>query len=765
MIESKIKNLLISAEQHFRNQNFSFSENLLKEIILLKPQNSKANELLAYIHGNRGNADVAFRYLNLACSQKNCSPEAFYHLGVFLLEKESYVDAINAFNNSIAKGGDYFEALFFLGTAYAFLEEFEKALLAYRKCLKQKNNSAELFYNLAKVLEELESPNEAIEHYDQALTLNPNYLEAYLNKGSILFELKKFDEALLQFNSALNIKPDSAEAWFGQGNSLFFLRYFERATISFEKAIQYNPESAEYWSNKGKALFFLKRHNEAIDHYDKALTLNPELAEIWINKSNALQAVKDFDYSLTSYQNALKINPELKFACGDFIFLKMQMCDWSDFNYLKNTFENQIILDNRDVIGTSGPFPLLALSESPAIHKRAAEIYALSEFPENLDLSPLIKNRINKKIRIGYFSADFKNHAVAILIAGLFESHDKNKFELFAFSFVNVNDEMRGRLLKSFDHFIDVETMTDLEIAKLVRNSLIDIAIDLSGFTGGLRTRIFSYRAAPIQINYLGYPGTLGSKYFDYIIADKVVIPFESKNFYSEHIIYLPNSYQVNDRLRIISDKKFTRMDFNLPQNSFIYCCFNNSYKILPATFAIWMRILNSVENSVLWLLEDNLSAKNNLLMEAEKFEIDPCRIIFAERMSPSDHLARHHLADLFLDTFPYNAHTTASDALWAGLPVLTRTGESFPSRVAASLLYSIGLPELVTDTSEKYEALAIELGQNPDALQALKNKLANNRLSTPLFDTALFTKNIESAYFKIYENYQKDLDVMDIYL
>jgi protein O-GlcNAc transferase len=761
MINSKIDKLLMLAEQHFQNNNFSFSEILLNEVILLKPQNSKANELLAYIHGNRGNADVSFRYLNLACSQKNCSPESLYHLGVFLLEKESYLDAINAFNNSIAKGGDYFEALFFLGTAYAFLEEFEKALLAYRKCLKQKNNSAELFYNLAKVLEKLESSNEAIEHYDQAITLNPNYLEAYLNKGSILFELKKFDEALLQFNTALNINPDSAEAWFGQGNSLFFLRYFERATISFEKAIQFNSESAEYWSNKGKALFFLKRHNEAIEHYDKALIINPELAEIWVNKSNALQALKNFDDSLICMQKALRINPELKFASGDFLFFKMQMCDWSDFNYLKNNIENQIISGK----AVSRPFPLLALSESPAIHQRVAEIYAHSEFPENIDLGPLIKKPINKKIRIGYFSADFKNHAVAILIAGLFENHDRNNFELFAFSFVNVNDEMRGRLLKSFDHFIDVETKTDLEVAKLARISLIDIAIDLSGFTSGSRTGVFSYRAAPIQINYLGYAGTLGSKYFDYIIADKVVIPFESRNFYSEHIIYLPNSYQVNDRLRIISDKKFTRLDFNLPQNSFIYCCFNNSYKILPVTFASWMRILNSVENSVLWLLEDNLSAKNNLLMEVDKFKIDPCRIIFAERMPPSDHLARHHLADLFLDTFPYNAHTTASDALWAGLPVLTRTGESFASRVAASLLYSIDLPELVTDAVEKYEALAIELGQNPGLLKTLKKKLANNRLTTPLFDTALFTKNLECAYFQVYENYQKDLDVMDIYL
>ena len=761
MIRSKIKQLLVLAEQHFRNKNFSFSENLLKEIILHDPKNSKANELLAYVYGNQGNTEDSIRFLKFACSQKNCSPEALYHLGLCLLEKKLYAEAINAFTNSLAKSGDYFEALFFLGTAHAHLGQFEKALSIYMKCLKQKNNSAELFYNLAKVLENLGSLDEALDYYDTALTLNPNYLEAYLSKGSILFTLKKFNEALLVFSAASNIKPDSAEAWFGQGNAQFYLRYFERANRSFAKAIQYNPESAEYWSNKGKTLFFLKRYQEAIDNYDIALTFKPALAEIWINKSNALLALKNFDNSLICFQNALKINPELEFSYGDFFFLKMQMCDWSDFNYLKNNIENQIASGKR----VSRPFPLLAVSESPDIHKRASEIYSLYEFPENLFLGPLIKYQKNERIRIGYFSADFKNHAVAILIAGLFENHDRNKFEIFAFSFENADDEMSTRLLKSFDHFIDIENKTDVEVAKLVRGLCIDIAVDLSGFTSGSRTAIFSYRVAPIQINYLGYPGTLGSKYFDYIVADNVVIPFDNSKFYSEKIIYLPNSYQVNDRLRVISDKKFTRNTFNLPQNSFIYCCFNNSYKILPATFASWMRILNSVNNSVLWLLQDNLSAKNNLLKEADKFEIDPCRIIFAERMSPSDHLARHRLADLFLDTLPYNAHTTASDALWAGLPVLTSIGESFPGRVAASLLYSIGLPELVTNSCEKYEALAIELGQKPHLLKTLKIKLANNRLNTPLFDTVMSTKNLESAYFKVYDNYQKGLGVTDIFL
>ena len=344
-------------------------------------------------------------------------------------------------------------------------------------------------------------------------------------------------------------------------------------------------------------------------------------------------------------------------------------------------------------------------------------------------------------------------------MAELIELHDHQRFELIGISFGPYHrDQMQTRLEQAFDQFIDASAMSDLQIATLSRELKIDIAIDLKGFTQNCRTGIFAYRAAPLQVNYLGYPGTMAAEYMDYLIADKVLIPEQSQGAYSEKIAYLPHSYQVNDRKRVISDKVFTRAELGLPEQGFVFCSFNNNYKILPATFESWMRILKAVEGSVLWLYEDNAAAAEHLKKEAHRQGVDSARIIFATKMPLEEHLARHQLGDIFLDTLPYNAHTTASDALWAGLPVLTLIGQSFASRVAASLLNAIGLPELITTSPQEYEALAIALAKNPERLTAIKTKLANNRLTSPLFDTPLFTKDLEQIYMKMYERYQGDL-------
>jgi predicted O-linked N-acetylglucosamine transferase (SPINDLY family) len=406
------------------------------------------------------------------------------------------------------------------------------------------------------------------------------------------------------------------------------------------------------------------------------------------------------------------------------------------------------------------PFVLLALNDDVLLHKKSSEIYIQSKHPFNSFLGPIHSHKNGQKIRIGYFSADFHNHATGYLMAELLELHNKDQFELVGFSFgPRVNDEMQERLKKSFDNFFEISGQPDIDVARLSRNLNINIAVDLKGFTQDSRTGIFSYRAAPIQVNYLGYPGTTGANYIDYIIADKTIIPTDSQLFYTEKIVHLPNCYQVNDSKRVISDRQFTRQELGLPEKGFVFCCFNNNFKILPATFDGWMRILKAVDGSVLWLFQDNSWVTKNLKKEAYKQGIDERRLIFAERLPVLEHLARHRHADLFLDTIPYNAHTTASDALWSGLPLLTLVGQSFASRVAASLLNAIGLPELITNTQEAYEALAIELAMNPKKLADIKLKLANNRLTTPLFDTPLFTKHIEAAYIKMYERYQADLE------
>ncbi|TRZ64794.1 MAG: tetratricopeptide repeat protein, partial [Rhodocyclaceae bacterium] len=503
------------------------------------------------------------------------------------------------------------------------------------------------------------------------------------------------------------------------------------------------------------ALRDLKRHVEALESYDRALTIKPDHADALNNRGNAFSDLMRPEEALESYDQALKIKPDYEFLYGTCLHTRMKICDWSDLGNRFALLGEKVAGDER----VSPPFPVLSISNSRVLHRKAAEIWGKAKYPVGQTLPGIEIRSRHDKIRIGYFSADFHNHATAYLMAELFELHDKSKFELTAFSFgPDQNDDMRRRLVAAFDRFVNVREQSDRDVAVLARSMNIDIAVDLKGFTQDARPGIFSVRAAPVQVNYLGYPGTMGAGYIDYLIADPTLIPESHRKDYAEKIAYLPNSYQVNDAKRGIVDKVFSRAELGLPQTGFVFCCFNNNYKITPETFDGWMRILKNVEGSILWLLEDNPAVASNLCKEAELRGVNGSRLIFAKRMPLQEHLPRNRLADLFLDTLPCNAHTTASDALWEGLPVLTCLGETFAGRVAASLLNAIHLLELITSTPEAYEALAIELATNPEKLRKIGQKLAANRSTTPLFDCRRFTRDIEAIYTAMNERYQAGL-------
>jgi len=569
---------------------------------------------------------------------------------------------------------------------------------------------------------EAEDFSQAEHKFIKSLELIPDRVSTLTNLSAAQLKLKKYSEARVAAQKAISVESDNSEAYLNLGLIELDLKNFESAIKFFDKALSLKPDYAEAYSNKGATLNELKRYDEAIAHYDKALTLKPDID--WVS--------------------------------GDLLHTKMKICSWSGLSESLEDIFKKVMASEKVV----APFSLLALNDDALLHKKCSEIYIQSRYPFNPVLEPILKRPQSQKIRVGYFSADFRNHAISYLTAELFEMHDRNRFENIAFS-TGVDDKssIRLRISQAFSQFIDVSDMCDIEIAQLSRGLNVDIAVDLTGFTQDAKTGIFSYRAAPIQVNYLGYPGTMGADYIDYIIADKTLIPLDAQSSYTEKVVYLPNSYQVNDRNRAIAEKQFKRQELGLPEHGFVFCCFNNNFKILPATFTSWMRILKVIEGSVLWLFKDNTWAVENLKKEALKQGVDGQRLVFAERMPLPEHLARHRQADLFLDTLPYNAHTTCSDALWAGLPVLTLMGQSFASRVAASLLNAIDLPELITNTQEEYEALAIELAMNPQKLRDIKLKLARNRLTTPLFDTPLFTKNLEAAYIKMYERYHKNLE------
>ena len=705
----------------------AIAESIYQKILLTDPKNAEALHLLGVIAHQTGKHQVA---VNLISQAIIINPsEASYHsnLGVTLQE----------------------------------LKQFEAAVVSFDKAIALKPDYTEAYSNRASSLLELKQFEAAVVSCDNAISLNPDYAEAYFNLGIALKKLKQFEASIASYDKTISLKPDYAEAYSNRGVALQEVKQLDAAVASFDKAIALKPNYVEAYSNRGGILIELKQLEAAVSSFDKAIALKPDYAVAYCNRGIALQELKQLDAAVASYDKAITLRPDYDYLLGIRQHAKMHMCDWQDFANTALELSRKIQRAEK----ATPCFPALSIPISLSDQLTATEIWSKNKYPHNTTLGPITKSLRKPKIRIGYFSADFQDHPVSILTIGLFENHDKSKFELFAFSFgSDVQAGMRARVTDAVDQFIDVRAKSDKEVALLSRTLGIDIAIDLSGYTGDGRAGIFSYRAAPVQLSYIGYLGTMGTCYYDYLIADSTLIPIESQAYYSEKIVYLP-SYQVNDNKQEIPKVTFTRQQLNLPSSGFVFCCFNANYKITPDTFDGWMRILIAVPESVLLLYAGNQSAAENLKLEAKKRGVNQNRLIFGEKLNRSQYLARFISADLFLDTLPYNAGATASDALWAGLPVLTCMGQSFASRYAASLLLAIGMPELVTKTQAEFEALAIELATNPIKLKEIKDKLERNRLATPLFDTPRFSKNMEAAYIKMYEQYIADVPPDHIYI
>ena len=648
------------------------------------------------------------------------------------------------------------------GVCYKTIGKLDEAIKSFEKALSIKPDFTEVHFNLGVVLKDLGQLDAAVNCYEKALAINPSYANAYNNLGITLKELGQLDAAVESYEKALVIKPDFAEAHNNLGNALDELGQLDAAIKCYENAVAIKPGYSEAHNNLGNAFKNLAKLDAAVKCYKKAVALKPDYAEAYHNLGNSLLSLKRLDEALASYERAIVLKPDINFILGDLLHTKMQLCIWDDLSSQLDELTNKINNSEKVI----NPFPLLALIDDPELHMKTAKILVNEKFPQSHVLSKIERYPKHKKIRIGYFSGDFHNHATMHLMAELFECHDKLFFELIAISFgPNKQDQWRQRAFLSFDKFVDVRLKSDRDISLLARKMEIDIAIDLKGFTRNCRPKIFAEGCAPIQVSYLGYPGTMAANYMDYLIADSTLIPEEKKHHYLEKIVYMPNSYQVNVSNRSISKTSLSRHELGLPSKGFVFCCFNNTYKITPSTFIGWMRILKAVEGSVLWLFENNNNTTENLKKEAMKFGINEDRFVFATHMPVEEHLSRIKQADLFIDTLPYNAHTTASDALRMGLPVLTCVGNSFASRVAASLLNAVNLPELITTTQEQYESLAIQLATHPEKLKIIKDKLVNNLPTAPLYDTPLFTQQLESAYLTMYERYQQGLDPDYIYV
>ena len=586
---------------------------------------------------------------------------------------------------------------------------------------------------------------QAAARYAEVLRADPANADALYYLALIACQHGRFEEGAELARKSLASDPKQARSHVILGRALHALGFHADALLSFDRATALAPELAPAHANRADVLSKIGRNAEALDSYDRALALAPDSVADWMNRGVALIALNRHDEAVASFDRGFALNPDFAQA-DDFraprLLSKLRVCDWTDLA----AETARLLAMVRAGKPLSLPFAIVAIPSSPAEQLQCARRYVQAEpaYP------PLWQGEAyaHDRLRVAYLSADFNEHPTAYLTAGLFEQHDKSRFEITALSFgQNDNSPVRRRLEAAFEHFIDVGSNTDQEIAALMRRAEIDIAVDLMGFTKDNRLGVLARRAAPIQVSYLGYPGTMGAPYMDYILADATVIPEDHDAFYAERVVRIPGTYQINDNRRAISQYTPTRGQCGLPQNGFVFCSFNNPQKITPQIFDIWMRLLRATEGSVLWLITGNVKVAANLRAEAEKRGVAPERLIFAPKASVADHLARHRLADLCLDTLPYNAHTTASDALWAGLPVLTCLGETFAGRVAASLLKAIGLDATITRTLAEYEALALRLSRDPVCLASLKDRLTGNRDGSLLFDTQRATRHIETAY------------------
>ena len=714
------------------------------------------------IHNNYGNAlrdlgrrQEALRSYNRAIQLKANYAEAHYNRGLVLQDLERMPDALSSYDQAIKFNPTYAAAYNNRGVVLRELKRLEDAIASHDRAIALRPDYPTAFNNRGVALQELKRPADALESYAQALAFKADYTEALHNQGNALRELQRYDEALQSFERALAIDPNYGEAYNSRGVTLQLLGRNHEALADFDRAIAINPDNAQVHYSRGNVLRAIGEMEQARSGYQRAFEINPDLPVDHYRHAQALHELQLFDDALPSYLRALKADPDQPWLRGICLQSKMRVCDWSDFDSQMEEVASGI----RQGKDTAPSFVVVTMFDSPELQLRAAQIWVREACPKESALPAIAKRPRGPKIRVGYFSADFYGHATVLLAGGLFEGHDRERFEIVAFNFGLVaRDNVTEELTKAFDQFIDVHAKTDEEIAQLSRDMGIDIAVDLKGFTLHQRAGIFAHRAAPVQVAYLGYPGTMGAPFIDYIIADEVVIPEQTRDQFTEKVVYLPGSYQVNGRNRPTGRSEITRADVGLPADAFVFCSFNNVYKITPDVFACWMRILKRVAGSVLWLLNENDKASHNLREAARSAGVDPQRLIFTGRAPLPEHLGRHWLADLLIDTFPCNGHTTASDSLWAGLPLLTCAGESFCARVAASLLHAAGLPELVTHSLSEYEEMAVSLAADRPRLAALTERLNANRLTMSLFDTERFARNLEQAYLQMYERYQADL-------
>jgi predicted O-linked N-acetylglucosamine transferase (SPINDLY family) len=710
--------LLQNALRFHQAGQFAEAARLYSDVIRGNSGNFEALYGLGQIHLQNGRFGDAERLLAVATRLRPQAPEAHYVHGCALQSLQRYEDALKSFARALSLKPDYVEARNNRGVCLLNLKRHEEALSCFDRVLAASPAAALVESNRAMALGGLGRHEEALEASERAIRANPNVAFAFYNKGAALTGLERFKEAL----------------------------------PAFDRAIALNPKSADAVSYRGIVLAMLNRRQEAVEAFSAGLQLSPGNVDLLYNRATSLLTLKRFSDAMPDCEAVLRIDPDFKYVHGNLIRCRRELCDWHDLE----AEQARIVTDLRSGKPTINPLYNALISDDESDQLQCSLIWTERDCPASL--SPLWRGEHynHRKIRVAYVSADFRIHPLANVMAGVFEQHDRDRFDVCAISLSDRRDSMTERLEGAFERFLTVHELEDGDIAKLIREMEIDIAVDLMGYTEWSRTRIFALKPAPIQVVHLGFPGTMGASYIDYIIADPVLVPLDRRAHYKEKLVHLPDCYMPSDNKRAIAQAP-SRAEAGLPERGFVFCSFNTIAKVAPPMFDVWMRLLKQAEGSVLWLSAANEIAHNNLRREAQRRGVDGRRLIFAPFATDGDrHLARLSLADLFLDTLPYNAHAGGVDTLWAGVPIITCKGSTFAGRVGASLLTAIGLPELITGSLDAYESLVLKLAREPETLASLKAKLARNRTTSPLFDTQRFTRNLEAAYLAMWQRQQR---------
>jgi predicted O-linked N-acetylglucosamine transferase (SPINDLY family) len=726
------------------------AETLYREVLKLQPDNPDALHFLGVLESQRGRREAGLSLIDRAVAVNPRSAAAFYNRAGILREMARLEEALDSYDRALALRADHYAALNNRGAVLHDLKRYTEAVASFDRAIAAKPDHTDTYSNRGTTLVELGRFKDALESFDRSLALGPESAVVLFGRGNALAGLGRLEEALAAYESALSLMPFDARILNNRGTILARMSRYEESVDSFNRAIVADPHDAEACKNRGDALIHLRRPAEALASYDESLASRPGYAEALYGRAHALSELKRDDESIAAYRQLLRAKPDHPYGQGMLLHAKQTACDWQD----RATIIAEVIEGVREGRRIATPLAFLAVSNSEKDNARCAHTLMEDKFRPSQPLWRGERHR-HDRIRLVYLSADFGAHAVATQMVGVFERHDRSRFETIAVSYGgNDNSDMRARLERAFNRFVDIQGKSDHESAVEIHAMEADILVDLTGLTGRSRPGIPALRPAGLQVQHLGYAGTLDAGCFDYVIADSVVIPEQNQRHYAEKVAYLPDSYMPTDCTRAIAPRP-SRAAAGLPDDGFVFCAFNNTHKFSPEVFDVWMRLLTEVEGSVLWLPNASETTRRNLVREAEQRGVGGERLVFAPYVaSGTEHLARLGLADLFLDTSPYNAHSSASDALWAGVPVLTLLGDTFAGRVGASLLSACDVPELITDSLFSYERLALHLARDKAAHAELKAKIGRNRTGCALFDTAGFARHLEAAYATMFENH-----------